>query len=479
MITACPCGGEASPLIQDGLATNYVFQDLISQLFVCNVCTHTFFSPAPPDHRLAEYYNGSWTEGSSSSIDFAYAAWSGDSQNEVHKPKATFVSAIERLRAEYFEQSSPVILHDVSCGYGALVSKLNMLGFDATGSDLDQQSIEKGRARGNSRLFCAHFKSLPDVLPGGVDILTCYHSLEHYPDPLEFLRVAKQLLRPGGMFIASLPNGSYLPARHDYFGKYDWCFYPGHLHYFTPGSAHALSAKAGLRLVETFSYDWDGTQEEWLLETASRIPALQSLSLEQLLRRLAAETLTRDLRFIAINDTQDRVPVSPSHESPIRQLDLSPEKPPAIISRSRSDRTIGDNISVLGYDLARRQGEYWLSLQMVTARQLTGQHVIILHLHDATSTSGSFLNLDFPPFPPTTEWIPSRPLQVRRRLVHPRTTRWHPDRAVNVVEELPLQAGVYLLRIGLWDLHDGLVGPLAELGPLVIPRYENSPNSRT
>ncbi len=487
MITTCPCGGEASPLIQDSRATSFVFQDLISYLFVCRVCTHTFFFPAPPDHRLTEFYNGSWNDGSGASIDFAYAAWIEDSENEIHRPKATFLNAIQRLRVEYCKESFPVVLHDVSCGYGALVSKLNMLGFDATGSDLDHESIEQGRKRGNSRIFHSHFKSLPDVLRGGVDILTCYHSLEHYPDPLEFFRVVKRLLRPGGIFIAALPNGSYLPATRDYFGKYDWCFYPGHLHYFTPGSALTLLAKAGLRLTETFSYDWDGTQEDWLLDTASRMPALQSVSRDQLLRHLAAETLTRDLRFIAINDDPESASVDARRGSLIQRVissfprasrkgprdsetDVCVEKPQvAIISHARSNHSIGDTVSVLGYEIVRRKGEHCVSLQMLTTSRLTKQYLIILHLQDTTSTSGSFVNLDFPPFPPTTEWSPNHPVRVLRRLVHPRTTRWYPDSAVNLVEELQVQPGGYLLRVGLWDLKDGLVGRLAELGPMVLP----------
>jgi SAM-dependent methyltransferase len=488
MITACPCGGEASPLIQDSRATSFVFQDLISYLFVCRVCTHTFFFPAPPDHRLTEFYNGSWNDGSGASIDFAYAAWIEDSENEIHRPKATFLNAIQRLRVEYCKESFPVVLHDVSCGYGALVSKLNMLGFDATGSDLDHESIEQGRKRGNSRIFHSHFKSLPDVLRGGVDILTCYHSLEHYPDPLEFFRVVKRLLRPGGIFIAALPNGSYLPATRDYFGKYDWCFYPGHLHYFTPGSALTLLAKAGLRLTETFSYDWDGTQEDWLLDTASRMPAFESVPRDQLLRHLAAETLTRDLRFVAINEDPGPVSVGPRRGSLIQRVissfprsgrkasndtetePISVEKPPVTVtSHARSKHSIDDSVSILGYEIVRRNGEHSISLQMLTTNQLTKQYLIILHLQDTTNTDGSFVNLDFPPFPPTTEWSPDRPVRLLRRLVHPRTTQWYPDRAVNLVEELPVHPGGYLLRVGLWDLQGGLVGSLAELGQLVVP----------
>ena len=212
------------------------------------------------------------------------------------------------------------------------------------------------------------------------------------------------------------------------------------------------------------------------------MPAFKSVSREQLLRHLAAETLTRDLRFIAINDDPEPVSVGPRRvisSFPRASLkgpkdsetdSVCVENPPvAIISHARSNHSIGDTVSVLGYEIIRRNGEHSISLQMLTTNRLTKQYLIILHLQDTTRTDGSFVNLDFPPFPPTTEWSPNHPVRVLRRLVHPRTTRWYPDRAVNLVEELSVQPGGYLLRVGLWDLKDGLVGRLAELGPMVLP----------
>jgi SAM-dependent methyltransferase len=386
-----------------------------------------------------------------------------------------------RLRRQYFKNTSRVVVHDAGCGYGAFVSKLNTLGFDATGSDVDGESVEQARRRGNNRVYQGHFTEIPSIAPDGVDILTCYHSLEHYPDPLKFFDTVKRALRPGGLFIMSLPNGAYLPARVDYFEKFDWCFYPGHLQYFTPRSAEVLLAKAGLRSIEAFSYDWDGTQEGWLLDIASRLPVFRAVPRESLLMHLAAKTVTRDLRVVAINDESGSSPKSFQHE--VRSLSKffdnrvgskvlrSPNQDAGleILSDATCNEFIDDGISIVGYQMSRRDGECFLSLRLTTNHLLMNDYVMVLHMEDLDNGGETFVNLDFAPCPPTTEWQPFKPITVVRQLVFPAAIEFRPEKAVNFVRQPALPAGKYAIRVGLWDLEKGLIGRLARLGPVILP----------
>jgi 2-polyprenyl-3-methyl-5-hydroxy-6-metoxy-1,4-benzoquinol methylase len=479
MIVTCLCGNEADPLIQNGRQTSFIFQNQISRVHVCRSCTHVFFFPRPTDKQLAAYYNGKWNEASNYSIDFGYGAWIDNLESEIHKPKATFIESILRLRKERFGEASRVVVHDASCGYGPLVSKLNMLGFEATGSDIDGESIELAKKRGNNAVFQCHFSDIPDILPAGVNILTCYHSLEHYLNPLEFFRTAKRVLRPGGLLIMSVPSGAYLPARVDYFGKFDWCFYPGHLQYFTPRSAEVLMAIAGLRVIDAFSYDWDGTQEDWLLNTASRLPEFQSVSQDKLLLNLAVKNFTRDLRIVAVNDFPTSV-----GERVIRFLNSAllptrfgtkvlqfPRQESRVesISEAVCNESVDDGVSVLGYQISRRNGEYFLGLRMLTNHVLAGDYLMVLHVEAVDGSSGTFVNLDFAPHPPTPEWRPQEPVTVVRQLICPPTLEWRPEKAVNIVHQLAFKPGEYVLRVGLWDLSKGLIGRLVSIGPVTLP----------
>jgi len=467
MTATCPCGGQAAPFIQDGRHTSFAVQQQISRLHVCGDCTHVFFFPQPSDQQLAEFYSGAWNEGSSFPIESCYDAWIDNLQLPVHKPKATFVEAIVGLRRKYFNDAPGVVVHDASCGFGALVAKLNQLDFDATGSDIDPESIEQAARRGNRRVYRGHFSEIPKIVPGGVDILTCYHSLEHYPRPLEFFRTVRSVLRPGGLFIMAVPSGAYLPAQIDYFGDYGWCFFPGHLQYFTPRSAEVLLAAAGLRLVEAFSYDWDGTQEEWLLDTASGLPQFQAVPRDQLLARLAAENLTRDLRVVAARD--DSIASLGAHRRPSAMPPPARQNPSLqTLSEAACAESIDDGIAILGYRLFRRNHEYFVSLRMRTDQALFTNYVLILHAEKFGGGENEFVNFDFVPCPLTSEWPPGQELQVVGRLSH-KSSEFRPELAVNIVRQVPLDPGKYFLQVGLWDLEKGLLGRLVRLGPVVLP----------
>jgi 2-polyprenyl-3-methyl-5-hydroxy-6-metoxy-1,4-benzoquinol methylase len=298
----CLCGGVASVLSQNGREVAVTAFDRRSCLHLCQSCGHVFFYPTTTDSELADYYNGPWNAGSTHRIEDSFEQWI--EKLDGFAPQRSFVDAILRLREKYFGTNRRVVIHDASCGFGALVAKLNASGFDASGSDIDGESIRDARERGVLNLHQCHFTKMRDLLPDGADIITCYHSVEHYINPLDFFKTVKLSLRPGGIFLMSVPNGAYLPARLDYFGKFDWCLYPGHLQYFTPYSATVFLAKAGLRVIETFSYPWDGTssQTDWLLKTLTGLPASQLPAPERFIDALADNALTRDLRVVAIND---------------------------------------------------------------------------------------------------------------------------------------------------------------------------------
>ncbi len=298
----CLCGESAIPLIQRDRETAVAMGESVAKLHVCQGCGHVFFHPFPTEMELADYYKGPWNAGANFRIEDSFEQWI--EKLDGYEPQRTFVNAIIRLRAQHFGSANPVVIHDASCGYGALVTKLNMIGFDASGSDIDDQSIQIARSRGNLRVHRCHFRDMSKIIPDGVDIITSYHSVEHYINPLDFFRTVKSCLRKGGVFLMSVPNGAYLPARLDYFKEFDWCFYPGHLQYFTPYSASVLLAKAGLRVTETFSYGWDwpASQTDWLVKTMTGLLPSQLPAPERLVQALAENVLTRDLRVVAMND---------------------------------------------------------------------------------------------------------------------------------------------------------------------------------
>ncbi|NOR68252.1 MAG: methyltransferase domain-containing protein [Methylomarinum sp.] len=59
------------------------------------------------------------------------------------------------------------------------------------------------------KVLCEFFEDTNNYPVSYFDAITFNDSLEHFPDPEKPITLAKQLLKPGGVIIASIPNFRY------------------------------------------------------------------------------------------------------------------------------------------------------------------------------------------------------------------------------------------------------------------------------
>jgi SAM-dependent methyltransferase len=114
------------------------------------------------------------------------------------------------LRAFPAEGHGRTVL-DVGCGNGYLGSLLAERGFAVTGIE---------RAGGYAKPFPEHVRLIEADLEGGLpalsgdfDYVLCADILEHLRDPASLLRQLREVSKPGGALIASLPNSGNLYFR--------------------------------------------------------------------------------------------------------------------------------------------------------------------------------------------------------------------------------------------------------------------------
>jgi 2-polyprenyl-3-methyl-5-hydroxy-6-metoxy-1,4-benzoquinol methylase len=99
---------------------------------------------------------------------------------------------------------------DIGCGDGGFVLFLQTEGFRrAGGIDVSPEQIETGRSMGIDNIECIDFR---DHLPGKVEVYDCIVArdvLEHFTrqEIFDILALVHGALRPGGRFIAQVPNG--------------------------------------------------------------------------------------------------------------------------------------------------------------------------------------------------------------------------------------------------------------------------------
>ena len=163
----------------------------------------------------------------------------------------------------YYDQERPEVaalvpahcrcVLEVGCGEGNLGRLLRRRGHVVTGLELVPEAA--ARARNHlDRVVTADVEldglPFPDT---SFDAVIFADVLEHLVDPWRVLRRAAQLLAPGGVVVASIPNVQNLDViRRLLRGRFDYrergILDRGHLRFFTLHSIRELFAQAGLTL---------------------------------------------------------------------------------------------------------------------------------------------------------------------------------------------------------------------------------------
>ena len=144
-------------------------------------------------------------------------------------------------------------LLDVGCAAGTFMAIAAHDGWETTGVELGASTAEAGRSRG----LDVHTGTLRDVAPvlapGSFDLVTFWDVLRHVRDPRDELSLARELLHPGGLIAATMPNIAGLYPQVTYrliarpTGRWEYPELPAHLHDFDPRTITRLLIDAGYR----------------------------------------------------------------------------------------------------------------------------------------------------------------------------------------------------------------------------------------
>jgi SAM-dependent methyltransferase len=129
---------------------------------------------------------------------------------------------------------------DVGCRYGAL-TRAYLSGNEVVGVDVDRWALDEARELGIE----THWVDAEQPLPfedASFDVVVAGELLEHIRDPVAHVREARRVLRPGGTFVGSVPNGYRLKNRLRFLLGRSPENNPTHLHMFSPGDLLDLLA---------------------------------------------------------------------------------------------------------------------------------------------------------------------------------------------------------------------------------------------
>ncbi len=205
-------------------------------ILVCPACGCGGLANPPSDAQLARYYEPSYYgRGTHKFLPVVQQLFDAGKRTLAR----SVIAALEG-------RAAPRVL-DVGCGTGQLLVELERLGAHATG--LERRGGAARAVQHGLRILEADLGDHA-ITPGTLDAVVIWHVLEHLRDPAAAIRIASDLLAPGGVLFLAVPNAASWQAR--VFGRY-WFHLdvPRHLHFLTlEGLAHMLGA-SGLAVART------------------------------------------------------------------------------------------------------------------------------------------------------------------------------------------------------------------------------------
>jgi 2-polyprenyl-3-methyl-5-hydroxy-6-metoxy-1,4-benzoquinol methylase len=210
----------------------------VFQVQGCRTCGLVVTRPRPTAQHLQSFYEHVYSGLGASRARMSQAGALG------------MLVARYRLRAvARFHRLGPgQHLLDVGCGYGAFASQAaRQTACHVTGLDMDAACLSAAIEPAHVRYVAGSLAALVGER-GRFDVITFFESLEHHADPVEALRAAHELLKPGGVCVIEVPNfGSFW---RKVFGKW-WLplLVPQHLAHFTPATLRAALSAAGFSVL--------------------------------------------------------------------------------------------------------------------------------------------------------------------------------------------------------------------------------------
>ncbi len=232
----CPLCGAGSIVVLheciDFLVTGKQFP-----VCICSSCSFVFTNNYPEEQESAGYYQSEKYISHSDTKE-------GLMNKLYHLTRKLMLSTKFRLLMKVAGLKSAAVL-DVGSGTGYFPMYLNNRGWLCQGIEISREAREFAQFKNDLSLLAP--EAINDLKSGSMDIITMWHTLEHFFNPREYLDSAYRILKKEGLLVIAVPNHlSYDAEKYlDSWAAWD---VPRHLWHFNPDTIQILANEYHFKL---------------------------------------------------------------------------------------------------------------------------------------------------------------------------------------------------------------------------------------
>ena len=152
-------------------------------LYQCSNCGFSFFNPSQAGDGVF------------------YEKLSVDDGTYYNNHRPEFDHALLRAQAKGHRK-----VLDIGCGSGNYLDLARAAGLETSGMELNAKAAHAAQSKGHILFEGLLDSDFANQHAASFDMVTLFQVVEHLPDPIGLLRLARKLLRPGGTLMFSVPN---------------------------------------------------------------------------------------------------------------------------------------------------------------------------------------------------------------------------------------------------------------------------------
>ena len=217
------------------------FEPALGELARCRTCGHLQYfvgaSVTPADFYTDEYFNG-----------LEYSGYLDHQAPSLRRSMRRHLAQMARygpLRDNLLE---------IGCAYGLFLDEARPFFSSLVGVDVCEGPVDVGRRTFDLDLRCGDFVAM-DLPPESFDTICLWDTIEHLPNPREFVDAARRLLKPDGHFYLTTGDAGSLMARVRG-RRWRQIHPPSHLQYFSRRTIVELLRRCRFEVIgiETAAY---------------------------------------------------------------------------------------------------------------------------------------------------------------------------------------------------------------------------------